>query len=97
MDWSLLTSILASGSVVYLIVERLFDRAKDKADAAKANAEAVGDAIPLYREIREIVKAEVEPLKAELEYLKQHYCCYREECEMRLQFKPNPDREDGKF
>jgi len=95
MDWSILTSILASGSVVYLIVERLFDRAKDKAEATKVKTEAVGDAIPLYRDIREIVKAEVEPLKAELEYLKEHYCCYREECEMRLQFKPHS--EDGKF
>lgn len=88
MDWTTIITgifgLLGGGSVVYLILDK-------KVESTKEKVEAAGDAIPLYNQIREIVKSEVEPLRQELDYLKTHYCCYREECDMRMLFKPKED------
>lgn len=90
MDWqTILTAIIglfSAGGVVYLLVDKKVPSTTEKVE----NAEK---AIPLYHDIREIVKEEVEPLKHELDYLKTHYCCYRDQCEMRILMKPQNDED----
>lgn len=81
LDWA---QVLTTGGVVYLIFERLFDLGKTRAEVSKAKTENAESAIPLYREIREIVRSEVEPIKEELEYIKVKWCCFRDDCEARL-------------
>lgn len=91
MDWSVIITgvfgLLGGGSVVYMLLDKKVSSAKEKVETAEG-------AIPLYKEIRTIVKEEVEPLREELEYLKLHYCCYRDDCEMRI-LMPYKDKEDA--
>ena len=49
--------ILGGGGVAYLIVEKLFMRRSDKADAAAKEVQNARDAAHLYSEIDEIVKS----------------------------------------
>jgi len=89
-EWlTLAASLCTGGGILYLIVEKLFSKKHDTAEARHKEISAAHDAIPLYHEIRAIVGEEVEkstkPLREELAYIKEHYCCYRAiDCEMRI-------------
>ena len=87
MNWELIVSLFAGGGVLYLIVEKLFSRRADKAEAGKSEVERSSETAKLYMEIREIVNSELAPIQAELKEIKDKYCCYREKCEMRIPVK----------
>ena len=98
MDWTTVIGTLAtigtSGGVLYLLVEKLFARKKDKADAKTVEIQNSNDVADLYNKIDEIVERKTAPIKSELvevkgqlEEIKSHWCCYREECNNRLLYK----------
>lgn len=89
VDW---TQVLTSGGVCYLILERLFDWGKTQAEVRRAKIENAASAFPLYTELREIVRSEVEPVREELEYIKEKWCCFRDNCEVRLPFALADDK-----
>lgn len=98
MEWSvIITSIiglLSTGGVVYLIVEKLFERKKAKADANTVEIANANDIADLYNKIDEIVERKTAPIKDELsevkgklEEIKSNWCCYKEGCTDRIRYQ----------
>ena len=98
MEWSAvigsLVTIFTTGGVAYLIVERLFDRKKDNAEAKSAEIHNGNDVADLYNKIDEIVERKTAPIKNELSEVKgklanieSRWCCYREDCRDRVLYK----------
>lgn len=98
MSWetivTLITALLTSGGILYLIVEKLFSRKKDKAEVKSAEIQNGNDVADLYNKIDEIVERKTAPIKSELgevkgqlDEIKSHWCCYREECAQRILYK----------
>lgn len=98
MNWeailALVTAVATSGGIVYLVVEKLFSRKKDKAEASSAEIHNGNDVADLYNKIDEIVERKTAPIKTELvevrgqlDEIKSHWCCYKEECRDRILYK----------
>lgn len=75
---------IGSGSIVYLLVDRITTRKQYKIANGSSTAK-------LYQEIDAIVQTktkaledEVTDLKLQVEDLKTNWCCYRDPCEMRI-------------
>lgn len=98
-EWlSSLMQLCATGGIVYLIVEKLFSRPRDKADTQTIEIANDNNIADLYNKIDEIVQKkitaetkricdELTEVKQELKEIKSHWCCYREECEERILYK----------
>lgn len=98
---NVLALILGGGGVAYLIVEKLFMRRSDKADAAAKEVQNARDAAHLYSEIDEIVKSKTAPIEAkldkalsELDTIRRRWCCYRQDCDDRILYDDSDDNED---
>lgn len=87
-----------AGGVVYLIVEKLFSKRKDKADAQSVEISNGNEVAELYKKIDEIVQSkvsaetkricdELKEVRNELKEIKSHWCCYRSSCEDRILYK----------
>lgn len=98
MDWSAiigaLVTISTAGGVLYLIVERLFDRKKDNASTTAVEISNDNDIADLYNKIDEIIERKTAPIKRELvevkgqlEEIKSTWCCYKEDCDSRILYK----------
>ncbi len=91
-----------SGGVLYLIVEKLFERKKNKAETKTleiANGNEVAD---LYNKIDEIVERKTAPIKGELsevrgqlEEIKSTWCCYKENCSDRVLYRKRERVQSG--
>lgn len=94
MVWyEILPIILGGGSVIYLIVDRLFNWRHDKAVAHGREIETSSQIADLYKQVDEIVQSKTSPLEnkldkalSELNDIKHHWCCYRENCDTRILF-----------
>ena len=94
----ILAIFFGAGSIVYLIVEKLFMRRQDKADAQAKEIENASNAAHLYNEIDEIVKSKTAPIEAkldkalsELDTIRRRWCCYRQECNDRILYDDDLD------
>lgn len=98
MDWSAIIEGIVTfgttGGVLYLIVEKLFAKKKDNAEAKTVEISNGNEVADLYNKIDEIVERKTAPIKSELievkgqlEEIKSHWCCYREDCTKRLLYK----------
>ena len=95
MDWiGILTLVLSGGGVSYLIIEKLFSRRQDKADAHGKEVENSLQIAELYKEVDSIVMSKTKPLETkldkaldELNDIRTHWCCYRAECKERILYK----------
>ena len=79
-------TLATTGGVLYLIVEKIFSRKKDKAEAKSVEIANGNDVADLYNKIDEIVERKTAPIKTELvdvkgqlEEMKSTWCCYRED------------------
>lgn len=95
---SAVLQLCMTGGVIYLIVEKMFSRRKEKAEAQTIEISNGNDVAELYNKIDEIVQkkitaetkricAELADVKNELKEIKSHWCCYRESCGERILFK----------
>lgn len=96
MDWGLIITgifgLLASGGVIYLIVDKRMLSEKEKI----SNANEVAD---FYEKVDSIVQKKLEPVlgelhevRSELAIIKENWCCYRHGCGERLLTEPKkPD------
>ena len=80
-------TLATTGGVLYLIIEKIFSRKKDTAEAKSVE-------IANGNEIDEIVERKTAPIKTELvdvkgqlEDMKSMWCCYREDCQERILYK----------
>lgn len=98
MDWSsiisLVTALLATGGVIYLIVQKLFERKRDSADTQTVQIHNGNDVADLYNKIDEIVERKTAPItselndvKGQLEEIKSTWCCYKDGCLERILYK----------
>lgn len=112
MNWEAIISIvpplLMTGGVIYLIVEKLFDRRREKAEVKRIEVEmqreAAESSVPMlamYEEIRKIVAKETDPIQEKLDKaleridtLEKNYCCFREGCEMRIRNEKDAMRDE---
>ncbi len=95
---SAVLQLCMTGGVIYLIVEKMFSRRKEKAEAQTIEISNGNDVAELYNKIDEIVQkkitaetkricAELADVKNELKEIKSHWCCYRESCGERILFQ----------
>lgn len=110
MDWTTIivtaiTVMCASGGIFYLIVDKMFTRKLDLAEVQNRKIANGNDVADLYNKIDEIVERKTRPIQDKLDAtydrmqeMEAHYCCYREDCEMRIRSKydarPDVDFED---
>ena len=90
----ILALAFGGGSVIYLIVDKLFMRRIDGADAKGKEVQNARDAAALYNEIDTIVKSKTEPIEAkldralsELDTIRRRWCCYRHDCDDRMLYE----------
>lgn len=98
MDWSAIIEGIVTfgttGGVLYLIVEKLFERKRNNVETKTVEISNGNEVADLYNKIDEIVERKTAPIKSELtevkgqlEEIKSHWCCYREDCNNRLLYK----------
>ena len=98
MDWNSLLTIITtlgvSGGAIYLIIDKLFARRDDAAAAHSKEIANGNDVADLYNKIDEIVERKTRPIREkldktyeEMKNMEQRYCCYRNDCEMRIRSK----------
>lgn len=98
MDWGALITVIGSiftaGGVIYLIVDRLFDLRKNKAEVKSSEIHNGNDVADLYDKIDSIVERKTAPIKSELaevrselQDIKSRWCCYKHGCKDRILFK----------
>lgn len=94
----LLTALCTAGGVIYLCVQKWFDKDKDKEEVKHQQGENIKEAveygvpmITIYNEIDKIVESKTRPIQEKLDaaltridILEDNYCCYRTECERRV-------------
>lgn len=91
MDWGALITVIGpvftAGGVIYLIVDRLFDLRKNKAEVKSSEIHNGNDVADLYDKIDSIVERKTAPIKSELagvkyklEEITSTWVCYDEEC-----------------
>ena len=87
-------TLATTGGVLYLIIEKIFSRKKDTAEAKSVEIANGNDVPDLYNKIDEIVERKTAPIKTELvdvkgqlEEMKSTWCCYREDCQERILYK----------
>ena len=75
-------TLATTGGVLYLIIEKIFSRKKDKAEAKSVEIANGNDVADLYNKIDEIVERKTAPIKTELvdvkgqlEEMKSTWCC----------------------
>lgn len=97
----ILALVLGGGGVIYLIVEKIFMRRIDGADAKGREVQNARDAAALYNEIDEIVKSKTEPIEAkldkalsELDTIRRRWCCYRQDCDDRMLYEEDDSDDD---
>ena len=103
MEWvEIVSLVLGSGSVTYLLIDKLFSRRHDRAEAKSKEVETGSQILDLYKEIDVIVQEKLRPVMAkqdetlaELLEIKQHWCCYRQQCPERLLYKSDDDGKEG--
>lgn len=83
-----------TGSVLYLIVEKLFERRRSKAETHTVEISNGNEVADLYNKIDEIVERKTAPIKSELsevrgqmDEIKSMWCCYKENCNDRVLFR----------
>lgn len=103
--FSVIVPLLSAGGVIYLLVDSYINRKKNKEEVKSQQVDNVEKAvsygipmIEIYKEIDKIVDSKTAPIlaelkttRAEMETLKNTYCCYRELCEMRLRTKEDAE------
>lgn len=98
MDWSAIIEGIVTfgttGGVLYLFVEKLFDRKRNNAEAKTVEISNGNEVAELYNKIDEIVERKTAPIKSELigvkgqlEEIKSTWCCYKEGCKERILYK----------
>ena len=91
MGWegvvAIVSGVCTTGGVIYLIVERLFDLGKNKAEVRASKIHNGNDVADLYDKIDSIVERKTAPIKSELadvkyklEEITSTWVCYDEEC-----------------
>lgn len=99
MEWlTIIGSLCTTGGIIYLIVQKMFDKRKDKADvkhkevlSKKETVEYGITMVSIYNEIDKIVESKTQPIQDKLDHalsriddLEENWCCFREKCKMRL-------------
>ena len=98
MNWSaIIEGIVAfgtTGGVLYLIVEKLFERKRNNVETKTVEISNGNDVADLYNKIDEIIERKTAPIKSELievkgqlEEIKSTWCCYKEGCKERILYK----------
>ena len=98
MDWSAIIEGIVTfgttGGVLYLFVEKLFDRKRNNAEAKTVEISNGNEVADLYNKIDEIVERKTAPIKSELtevkgqlDEIKITWCCYKEGCKERILYK----------
>lgn len=89
-----IVTLATTGGVVYLIIEKLFERKRSKAETKTVEISNSNDVADLYNKIDDIVerknaiiKTELREVKQQLEEIRGHWCCYREECNSRILYR----------
>lgn len=92
----IITLALSGGGVTYLVIEKLFSRRHDRAEAKGREVETSSQVVDLYNEVDKIVQSKTARLEdkldkalTDLHEIKAHYCCYREQCKDRVLFPDN--------
>lgn len=102
---SLVSSLLVSGGVVYLVVEKLFSRKQDQAEAKHREVESVRDTveygipmISIYNEIDKIVEGKTRPIQDKLDMalkkidVLEENACFKRDCPTRISKKKHLER-----
>lgn len=96
---STIITLCTTGGVLYLIVDKLFERRRNRAETNTVEISNGNEIADLYNKIDEIVERKTAPIKNELaevkgrlEEIKSTWCCYKEGCKERVLYKK---REDG--
>lgn len=102
---SLVSALCVSGGVIYLVVQKLFERAKDKAEVRQQDTESkratVEFGIPMiqiYNEIDKIVESKTAPIKEKLDTaldkieILEENACFKKECVSRVTKKSYLER-----
>lgn len=98
MDWSAIIEGIVTfgttGGVLYLIVEKLFERKRNNVETKTVEISNGNDVADLYNKIDEIIERKTAPIKSELievkgqlEEIKSTWCCYKEGCKERILYK----------
>lgn len=89
-----IVTIGTTGGVLYLLVEKLFERRKNTAETKTVEISNGNEVADLYNKIDEIVERKTAPIKSELievkgqlEEIKSTWCCYKEGCKDRILYK----------
>lgn len=102
----LLTTVLTTGGVGYLLVEHLLNKKLKHEEVRSQQADNVEKAvsygvpmIQLYKEIDRIIAEKTDPIMTKLNEaterirdLEDNYCCYRDSCEMRIRNRKDAER-----
>ena len=91
MDGTLIATFLGAtgfgGVLTYFIqkiIDKFLNKDKDKEDVKEHVISNSNEIAKLYLKIDEIVEAKTAPIIEELTEIKQNWCCYRQNCDMRI-------------
>lgn len=91
---TLIASLCTAGGLIYLVVEKLFARRQDKADADKQVISNGNEVADLYLKIDQIVESKTKPIQDKLDValgriddLEENWCCWRKNCKDRIHSK----------
>ena len=108
IDWTtLIISLLGGGSVLYLIIDKLFGRKREKAETGTINHQNNMSAVEMYQSMDNYVEQKIEKysrkteermtkMEGRIETL-ERLKCFNTECRKREYFPPEDGSEDLKM